>query len=151
MPLFVAFSEQCEAKLVHVVLLLYLAVSSALECYLLVAAKLHLASSHLYRRARPLELRTFLAMITVDHFQFVTMQATSASRASKLYCIKAKVSFMWCSFSASTEAGISTRGAFILILIILFSQYTVSSAHKRFLSVGIQSGRQSRGAWNGRK
>ncbi len=27
----VAFSEQCEAKLVHVVLLLYLAVSSALE------------------------------------------------------------------------------------------------------------------------
>ncbi len=26
-----AFSEQCEAKLVHVVLLLYLAVSSALE------------------------------------------------------------------------------------------------------------------------
>ncbi len=27
----VAFSEQCEAKLVHVVLLLYLVVSSALE------------------------------------------------------------------------------------------------------------------------
>ncbi len=27
----VAFSEQCEVKLVHVVLLLYLAVSSALE------------------------------------------------------------------------------------------------------------------------
>ncbi len=27
----VAFSDQCEAKLVHVVLLLYLAVSSALE------------------------------------------------------------------------------------------------------------------------
>ncbi len=27
----VAFSEQCEAKLVHVVLLLYVAVSSALE------------------------------------------------------------------------------------------------------------------------
>ncbi len=27
----VAFSEQCEAKLVHVVLLLYLAASSALE------------------------------------------------------------------------------------------------------------------------
>ncbi len=27
----VAFSEQCEAKLVHVVLLFYLAVSSALE------------------------------------------------------------------------------------------------------------------------
>ncbi len=27
----VAFSEQCEAKLVHVVLLLYLAVSSGLE------------------------------------------------------------------------------------------------------------------------
>ncbi len=27
----IAFSEQCEAKLVHVVLLLYLAVSSALE------------------------------------------------------------------------------------------------------------------------
>ncbi len=27
----VAFSEQCEAKFVHVVLLLYLAVSSALE------------------------------------------------------------------------------------------------------------------------
>ncbi len=28
----VAFSEQCEAKLVHVVLLLYLADSSELEC-----------------------------------------------------------------------------------------------------------------------
>ncbi len=28
----VAFSEQCEAKLVHVVLLLYLEVNSALEC-----------------------------------------------------------------------------------------------------------------------
>ncbi len=27
----VAFSDQCEAKLVHVVLLLYLAISSALE------------------------------------------------------------------------------------------------------------------------
>ncbi len=27
----IAFSEQCEAKLVHVVLLLYLVVSSALE------------------------------------------------------------------------------------------------------------------------
>ncbi len=34
-----AFSEQCEAKLVHGVLLLYLVVSSALERSLLVAAR----------------------------------------------------------------------------------------------------------------
>ncbi len=35
----VAFSEQCEAKLVHGVLLLYSIVSSALERQLLVAAR----------------------------------------------------------------------------------------------------------------
>ncbi len=34
-----AFSEECIAKLVHRVLLLYLVVSSALECWLLVAAR----------------------------------------------------------------------------------------------------------------
>ncbi len=55
----VAFSEQCEAKLVHEVFLLYLVVSSALaigSCKS--AAKLHLASSQSshYRRARPLIL-----------------------------------------------------------------------------------------------
>ncbi len=44
-----AFSEQCEEKLVHVVLLLYLVVSSALRTYV------RTFSSH-YRRARPFEL-----------------------------------------------------------------------------------------------
>ncbi len=79
MEAIVAFSEQCEAKLVHVVLLLYLVVSSALQTLAILvaacksekrAAKLHLLaagqSSHL-QTGTLINFMTFLATITVDH------------------------------------------------------------------------------------
>ncbi len=60
----VAFSEQCEAKLVHGVLLLYLVFSSALAIGSCKSEKRAVA----VQQQLAMDFVSFLATITVDHF-----------------------------------------------------------------------------------